>query len=91
MKTVLLVVSFQQWCEQHQDLVRKYQDTTCPECNGTGEIICPCCENDAECRECDGTGQVEEDLDGLMALYKEETGYKAQDVNQAAFWQGDPQ
>jgi len=91
MTTILLVTSFQQWCTQHQDLVRKYQDTTCRTCNGTGESICPCCDSDIDCPDCDGTGEVEEDLDALLALYKKETGFEAQDVDEAAFWRGDPQ
>jgi hypothetical protein len=31
---------------------------TCPDCNGTGNGVCPHCGNDADCETCDGDGNV---------------------------------
>jgi DnaJ-class molecular chaperone len=33
----------------------------CPECEGTGQVVCGECGNDKDCEDCNGSGTVEDD------------------------------
>jgi len=49
-------MTFHQWKKRNFDLVEML--VKCPECSGTGETLCACCENYCECDECHGAKTV---------------------------------
>jgi len=45
--------AYKAWVKKIEDQIGNTY-VTCPDCNGTGEGICPHCGNDTECETCSG-------------------------------------
>jgi hypothetical protein len=52
--------TFDQWLKDYYP-DWKYEESDCPDCNGTGRMDCPTCETDGalDCETCDGDGTVD--------------------------------
>ena len=49
-------IAYETWKREIVKLAPAY--VACPDCNGTGEGICPHCGNDSDCETCNGDGNV---------------------------------
>lgn len=48
--------AYETWKREIEKLAPSY--VTCPDCNGSGEGVCPHCGGDTDCETCDGDGNV---------------------------------
>lgn len=46
----------------------KYED--CPDCDGEGVEVCPCCDSEKDCKTCDGDGQVKAGIESERGVYR---------------------
>ena len=48
--------AFEEWKRKVESLLPEY--VKCPDCDGTGEGVCPHCGNDTDCETCGGGGRI---------------------------------